>query len=91
MVGFDKGLYVYGLGDKLVSGEANSLEFTFSRPGGNYHGPKDLEAISGQLYEVALKLEENLGTPQDIKWAVADDNLYLLQSRPITILLRQHW
>jgi pyruvate,water dikinase len=80
------GNYVYGLGDKLVSGEANSLEFTFSRPEGNYYGPRDLEAISGQLYEVALKLEESLGAPQDIEWAVADDNLYLLQSRPITTL-----
>lgn len=80
------GNYVYGLGDKLVSGEADALGFTFNRPDGSYQGPRDLEAISGELYRTALRLEEDLGSPQDIEWAVADDRLYLLQSRPITTL-----
>ncbi len=80
------GNYVHGLGDKLVSGEADALGFTFNRQDGSYHGPKDLEAFSGELYGNALRLEEDLGSPQDIEWAVADDRLYLLQSRPITTL-----
>jgi len=80
------GNYVQGFGDKLVSGEADALGFTFSRPDGGYEGPSDLEEFSGELYRTALRLEEDLGAPQDIEWAVADDRLYLLQSRPITTL-----
>jgi len=80
------GNYVHGMGDKLVSGEADAIGFTFSRPEGGYQGPRDLEAFSGELYGTALRLEEDLGSPQDIEWAVADDRLYLLQSRPITTL-----
>ena len=78
------GNYVYGLGDKLVSGEADAQGFTFERPDGTYQGPKDLEPYGGEIYRTALKLEEDLGVPQDIEWAVADDKFYLLQSRPIT-------
>ena len=80
------GNYVHGLGEKLVSGEADAFNFTFKRPDGLYQGPSDLEPISTQLYDVALKLETDLGSPQDIEWAIADNNLYLLQSRPITTL-----
>jgi pyruvate,water dikinase len=80
------GNYVQGLGDKLVSGEVDALDFTFNRTDGGYQGPKDLEPFSGELYKVALDLEKDLGVPQDIEWAVADNNLYILQSRPITTL-----
>ena len=80
------GNYVHGLGEKLVSGEADAYHFTFNRPDGIYKGPRDLEHVSTQLYKVAVKLEDDLGSPQDIEWAIADNNLYLLQSRPITTL-----
>src|SRR5439155_7919564 len=36
--------------------------------------------------ELARIGERLFGCPQDIKWAIADDRLYLLQSRPITAL-----
>lgn len=78
------GNYVYGLGDKLVSGEADALDFTFERPSGAYQGPKDLAPYGEEIYETALRLESDLGAPQDIEWAVADNKFYLLQSRPIT-------
>ena len=80
------GNYVYGLGDKLVSGEADAQGFTFERPNGTYQGPKDLVPFGDEIYRTALRLEEDLGAPQDIEWAVADDRFYLLQSRPITTL-----
>ena len=80
------GNYVYGFGDKLVSGEADALDFTFERPSGAYQGPKDLVPFGDEIYRSALKLEEDLGAPQDIEWAVAGDKFYLLQSRPITTL-----
>ena len=80
------GNYVSGLGDKLVSGEADALDFTFNRPDGSYQGPKDLEPYCSKLYKIALDLEKNLGAPQDIEWAIADNDVYVLQSRPITTL-----
>lgn len=40
-----------------------------------------------QLADLAVKSEQHFGgVPQDIEWAVKDDILYLLQSRPITNL-----
>ncbi len=39
-----------------------------------------------QLIDVAAKIEQHYGTPQDIEWAIANDQLYIVQSRPITTL-----
>jgi pyruvate,water dikinase len=44
----------------------------------------DAEAI--ELAELGLRIEEHYGAPQDIEWAVADDQWYIVQSRPITTL-----
>jgi pyruvate,water dikinase len=37
-----------------------------------------------RLVEVGLRLEAEFGSPQDVEWAIAGDELYVLQSRPIT-------
>lgn len=37
-----------------------------------------------RLASVGLQIEETFGSPQDIEWAFEDDDLYVLQSRPIT-------
>jgi pyruvate,water dikinase len=37
-----------------------------------------------RLARVGVDLEERLGGPQDIEWAMQDDELYVLQSRPVT-------
>ncbi|MFX0090582.1 MAG: PEP/pyruvate-binding domain-containing protein, partial [Candidatus Hodarchaeota archaeon] len=81
------GNYIHGLGDKLVSGETNSYEFTFQRPKGQYNGPSELKRVANRLYRMAKRIEEELGYPQDIEWAVAGEKLYLLQSRSITTLI----
>lgn len=80
------GNYVHGLGEKLVSGEANAYSFKFLRPKGKYHGPDDFMKYGKKLYQISLKLEKEMGVPQDIEWAVAQGKLYILQSRPITTL-----
>jgi phosphohistidine swiveling domain-containing protein len=80
------GNYVYGLGDALVSGEAEPYTFTLKRPKGHYEGPPDLKRFARRLYKLASRLESDLGCPQDIEWCLADGRLYLLQSRPITTL-----
>jgi pyruvate,water dikinase len=43
----------------------------------------DEDEIS-QLASVGLQLEAAFGGPQDIEWAFAGSELYVLQSRPIT-------
>ena len=46
---------------------------------------KDKEVI--ELAKLAIKIENHYKKPQDIEWAVGDDNkIYILQSRPITTL-----
>jgi pyruvate,water dikinase len=37
-----------------------------------------------RLVAVGLQLEATFGSPQDIEWAIEADDLYVLQSRPIT-------
>jgi len=36
------------------------------------------------LAQLAIRVEAHYGTPQDIEWAIADGNIFLVQSRPIT-------
>jgi phosphoenolpyruvate synthase/pyruvate phosphate dikinase len=81
------GNYIYGLGDELVSGEAEPYTFTLKRPKGQYDGPSDMKRFARKLYKLASRLEKELESPQDIEWCVADGKLYLLQSRPITTLV----
>jgi phosphoenolpyruvate synthase/pyruvate phosphate dikinase len=33
---------------------------------------------------VGRDLQERLGVPQDIEWAIQDGNLFVLQARPVT-------
>ncbi|WP_302104767.1 PEP/pyruvate-binding domain-containing protein [Polycladomyces zharkentensis] len=80
------GNFVHGLGEQLVSGEANAHSFQLIRPKGKYDGPDELKKYAKKLYQLADRLETELGSPQDIEWAVAKGKLYILQSRPITTL-----
>ncbi len=82
---------VRGLGDKLVSGESNSDNFEVSRvheiTQRSHSGPaaiSDEQAI--RIAALARQAAQTFGAPQDIEWAIAEDTLYLLQSRPITSL-----
>ncbi|QRN99315.1 pyruvate, phosphate dikinase [Archangium violaceum] len=80
------GNYVRGLGERLVAGDTNAPSFTLRRPGGDYAGPEELRRHARQLYRLAVRLERELGAPQDIEWAIAGGKLALLQARPITTL-----
>jgi pyruvate,water dikinase len=46
------------------------------------------ETTARKLARLALKAEKVFGPPQDIEWALAGPNLFILQSRPITTLGR---
>lgn len=37
-----------------------------------------------KIADLALRIEDHYGKPQDIEWCMAEDELFLLQSRPIT-------
>ena len=39
-----------------------------------------------ELAHIGKRIEAHYATPQDIEWALADDRLYITQSRPITSL-----
>lgn len=41
-----------------------------------------------RLAELAQKVEAEFGCPQDIEWAIQNERIWLLQSRPITNLLQ---
>lgn len=79
-----------GLGDRLVSGETDGEawqvragEATCTR-----RGDEDVldSALAVRIAAMACALEELFGMPQDVEWAYAAGQLWLLQSRPITAL-----
>jgi len=47
-------------------------------------GPSVSEAQLARLAAIGLELEERLGGPQDIEWAIQEDEIFVLQSRPVT-------
>jgi|1186.fasta_scaffold67395_2 pyruvate,water dikinase len=42
------------------------------------------DATLAQLAEIGCTLQQQLGGPQDVEWAVCDGHLYVLQARPVT-------
>jgi pyruvate,water dikinase len=38
------------------------------------------------LVDLGERVEEHYGEPQDVEWAMVDDEIYMLQSRPITTI-----
>jgi phosphohistidine swiveling domain-containing protein len=41
-----------------------------------------------ELHQLGTRIEQLMGSPQDIEWAVADGKLWILQSRPVTSIPR---
>lgn len=39
-----------------------------------------------KLAEIARRIEQHYGVPQDLEWAKEDSNLYLVQTRPVTTI-----
>ena len=40
----------------------------------------------GELVALGERVEDHYGEPQDVEWAIADGDVYMLQSRPITTI-----
>ena len=78
---------VRGLGEALVSGEADGEDWLVTDRAegpGEVLSPAQAEAVA----DLARRAEAVFGCPQDIEWAIADGQLFMLQSRPITTPLR---
>ncbi|MCC6988771.1 MAG: phosphoenolpyruvate synthase, partial [Acidobacteria bacterium] len=85
---------VPGLGDTLVSGEADADSYEVTRGGavtlralrqdgaGRVLSDADAQAVAA----LARRAAAHFGRPQDIEWAIEHGRLYLLQSRPITTM-----
>jgi len=70
--------YVAGLGEELVSGKADPKRLVLN--GNDSEAPFD----TSQLADLASKIEQLFGVPQDIEWAWANNQIWLVQARPIT-------
>ncbi len=81
---------VRGLGDRLVSGAVTPERWRVSASGADRgRGAEEVvlsEASARRVAALAREQEELFGAPQDIEWAMRGDDLFLLQSRPITAL-----
>jgi len=83
---------VRGLGERLVSGEVSPDEWVVR---GQTATNKTLheDAIARkdvlEIADLARRVEKYFAKPQDIEWALAHGQLFLLQARPITTALSQ--
>lgn len=79
-----------GLADRLVDGTVTPERWTVE--GGVATGPRGAAALTArqarEVAEVARRIEESFGRPQDVEWAIAGDRLWVLQARPITAVPR---
>jgi hypothetical protein len=79
-----------GLGERVVTGEAVGDEWVIAANGEPTCRRCDETAIdviqAAALASLARRVEAHLGSPQDIEWAIASGELYLLQARPMTAL-----
>ncbi|MEJ2709248.1 MAG: PEP/pyruvate-binding domain-containing protein [Anaerolineales bacterium] len=80
------GNFVHGQGEKLVSGDVDAQEFTIEKDSDLHDCPPELQPWIADLFVLGERLEQELGGPQDIEWAIAGGQLFVLQSRPITTL-----
>jgi phosphohistidine swiveling domain-containing protein len=91
--------YCAGLGDALVSGRVDPHRLVVSRTTLTVHNSTspDTKSTGGEsaaffapeqvleLSRLSLRLETELGAPQDIEWAIDEDGvIWILQARPIT-------
>lgn len=80
---------VKGLGDRLVSGEATPDEWVIRGDAVSCvcspEGAVD-EDQARKVAALAKAAQRLVGPPQDVEWAIADGELFVLQARPITAL-----
>jgi phosphohistidine swiveling domain-containing protein len=81
---------VRGLGERLVSGAASPDEWVVrdgsaTRRAGAAENAIDADAARA-VADLARRLEQHLGGPQDVEWALTGGEVVVLQARPVTAL-----
>ncbi|EMY32448.1 pyruvate, water dikinase [Arthrobacter crystallopoietes BAB-32] len=80
---------VHGLGDQLVSGQAHPERWRIT-PGNDPRCLTTRKVLNTEqatkVSRVAALAEKILGGPQDVEWAIADGQVWVLQARPITAI-----
>lgn len=82
---------VRGLGEQVVSGEVTPDQYTLDRKGKTKREKiVDDRVLTDdelrKLGELGRQLEERHGVAQDIEWAIVGEEVFLLQSRPVTTM-----
>ena len=82
---------VWGIGEQVVSGEVTPDQYTLDRKGKVKREKIVADRILTddelrKLCELGKQLEDRHGVAQDIEWAMVGDEVYLLQSRPVTTM-----
>jgi phosphoenolpyruvate synthase/pyruvate phosphate dikinase len=84
---------VGGLGEKLVSGIVTPTTYIINKKGSKViekYLSNEQALSSEQIENIAVtvaKIEKTFGWPVDVEWSYADNELFILQSRPITTLV----
>jgi pyruvate, water dikinase len=82
---------VRGIGEQVVSGEVTPDHYTLDRKGKVKREKvvDDRVLTDGELQrlgDLGRQLEERHSVAQDIEWAIIGEEIYLLQSRPVTTM-----
>ncbi|MBI9077440.1 MAG: hypothetical protein JEZ02_18680 [Desulfatibacillum sp.] len=84
-----------GLGEDLVSGRTTPDRIELSRSGKRFSTVSQtrnnlcLDGVGDALFAATARtVEKAMGSPQDVEWAFDGENLWMLQTRPITTLKR---
>ncbi len=76
---------VDGLGEGLVSGQVTPTVHQLRRPGLRPASGPDPDFLLRKAAHTALRIEERFDRgPQDVEWSIVGDEVWVLQSRPIT-------
>lgn len=81
-----------GLGDKLVDGAIDGSTIYLSRQSDAVHQTNNLltSVQTKRLLQLLIQCETIFSCPQDIEFAIATEEVYLLQARPITTAKQEH-
>ena len=79
--------YVKGSAESLVSGQVNPEQLTLAWYKPDWIQFENVEislAVLQKLHEQVLEIVAYFGRPMDIEWCALEEQVYLLQARPIT-------
>jgi pyruvate,water dikinase len=81
---------VPGIGEALVSGQVDALEYLVSEKNEILTQNEKAKDVLSQLHfltelqQIIKKISDLKSSPQDIEWAFAENKLWILQTRPVT-------